>query len=75
MDMVVKDDVSSKGLHRLHVVRGGSMKEEQAARWAAGWIERRVDRTGGVLEGSFVYEEPGMGMWNLRLYWKDEVEG
>ena len=70
MDMVIKDDVSVKGLHRLHVMRPGPLRDEDVARWAAGWIERRVGQCGGVLEGSFVYEEREVGMWHVRLYWR-----
>ena len=67
---IVDMGVSRFGLHRLHVVRLGAAVDIEA------WIKERVPE-GGVVETFLGYEERGLGLHHLRLYWREtqaEVE-
>lgn len=68
MEMVIRDDVSEKGLRRKHVVRPGPMTEEEARSWAQAVIEQAVE--GGTLETSLVYWEEVLDVWHVRVYWR-----
>jgi len=61
---VVRDDVSRCGLRRLHVVRAG--KAPECDEWLA---EKEICEE--ELLARLAYEENGVGMWHLRLYWKN----
>jgi len=63
-EMVVEEGVSRFGLHRLHVARmGGKVDVER-------WVEEKVTSVGGEMKTWFMYEEEGIGVWHLRLWWK-----
>ena len=68
MEMVIRDDVSKKGLHRKHVMRPGPMTEAEANQWAMTVIDQAVD--GGALEASLVYREDELDLWHVRVYWR-----
>ncbi len=63
-DMVVADKVSRFGLHQLHVVRAGSPVDREA------YLERAGDAETAAI---FDYKEEEIGMWHLRLWWKEAI--
>ena len=62
-EIIVEEGVSRFGLHRLHVIRMGGVVDQVK------WIEERVGE--GRLEALVEYEDEGLGIYHLRLYWKD----
>lgn len=66
-EITIRDDTSSMGLRRFHAIRACGC--EEAAEWAAGVIGRMVGD--GQLLGSLVYEDEGLGLWHVRVYWKE----
>ena len=60
---VVKDDLSEMGLRCLHVVRAG-----QAPVCDEWFVEKGISEE--ELLARLEYEENGVGMWHLRLYWR-----
>jgi len=61
---VVDLGVSRFGLHRLHVVRMGAAVDAEA------WIKERVPE-GGMVETWLKYEEKGLGLHHLHLFWRE----
>ena len=62
---VVRDDVSCKGLRRVHLIRAGKPVDEEA--WLA---ERGLSEE--MLAARLAYEEEDVKMWHARLYWRED---
>ena len=65
-ERVVDMGVSRFGLHRLHVIRMGKPVEMER------WIDQYVPM-GGRVETHLAFEEPGLGLHHLYLYWRMEI--
>ncbi len=62
---VVRDDTSSCGLRRLHLLRskGQIEREEVINHWVGP----------GQIEAALEYQDEA-GIWHLRLYWREGVK-
>lgn len=61
-EYVVDFGCSMQGLRRLHLLRPRPISTEK-------WC-RVIEGIGGVVVDWLAYEEPGTGMWHLRIYWR-----
>jgi hypothetical protein len=74
-EIILRDDESSAGLRRLHVIASvpALLKEHERKQLLEGW-ERRwlaIRVNGGRLECKDLYEDGSVsGLWHLRLYWR-----
>lgn len=65
---LVRDDVSRFGLRRVHALQMGAPVDEAALLGRMG-----VDEA--ALMARLRYEEVGVGVWHVRLYWRAEPVG
>jgi hypothetical protein len=63
-EVVVDEGLSRFGLFSLHVMRIGMRVDRER------WLEEKVWNTGAELMGWLEYEDEGIGVWHLRLWWK-----
>jgi len=61
---VVRDDTSSSGLRRLHLLKAGGRfeRDEVLEKWGI-----FADLVRAVVE----YLDEDVGIWHLRIYWKE----
>lgn len=62
---VVRDDVSQAGLRRLHLIQAGERFDLRNI-----LAERGIEA--GKVKTWVEYEEEEIGMWHLRIYWRDD---
>jgi hypothetical protein len=63
--VVVSEDVSRYGLHRLHVIRGGVPPAREA--WLAGIQD------GGQVEAIAEWHDPSLNFYHLYIAWRSEM--
>jgi len=62
-EIVIEEGVSRFGLHRVHVMRMGAPVDLER------WVKERVLAVGGEVKTWYRYEEEGIGVHHLRLWW------
>ena len=61
-EIVVEEGISRFGLRRIHVMRAGQKVDR----------ERVYEHVGyGEIEAVLEYQDEELGMWHLRVYWRD----
>lgn len=66
--IVVRDDTSEAGLRRLHLLRAGKKVEREEV-----MVEWGIDP--GQVRAVMEYQEEDTGMWHLRMYWAEGLNG
>jgi hypothetical protein len=65
IEQVVDRTVSRFGVHGVHVIRAGGPVDREE------WIQQVVPE--GAVDFEFwEYEEAELGMWHLKLWWKEK---
>lgn len=62
-EMVVRDKVSRFGLREVHMMKMGGMVDMDR-------LSEQAMKDGGELLGMMEYEEEGLGIWHLWVWWR-----